>query len=86
MVQLNMSTTKARIMKVARDILEAQKVMDTAALAAAVSNRTRDGVSAQQLGGLLGRARDIEKVPETKDPVHWRIKGNLDADENGGGN
>lgn len=72
-------------MKVAREILEAQKEMGTPALAKAVSLRTRDGVSAQQLGGLLGQARDIEKVPKTKSPVHWRLKGNLDADENGGG-
>ena len=79
-----MSTTKARIMKVAREVLEAQKEMDTASLAIAVSDRTKDGVTSQRLSGLLLRARDIEKVPMTRDPVIWRIKENLDAGAKGG--
>ena len=79
-----MSTTKARIMKVAREILDAQKEMDTASLAIAVSDRTKDGVTSHRLAGLLLRARDIEKVPMTSDPVIWRIKENLDAGAKGG--
>lgn len=78
-----MSTTKARIMKVAREVLEAQKEMNTSALAIAVSARTKDGVSSQRISQLLLRARDIEKVPETYDPVFWRIKENLDAGAEG---
>lgn len=79
-----MSTTKERIMKVAKEALSRNHTMCTVRIAECVNNKTRDGVSTQRMHNLLRLATDIERVPETSEPVEWRLKGNLDATEDSG--
>ena len=80
--RLNMATTKKRIVKVAKEVL--REPMPAKTIAEIVSELTNDGVSTARMNGLLRKNSDFEKVPETAEPILWRIKQNLDATETSG--
>ena len=79
-----MSTTKEKIMAVARRVLREYETMSASGIAERVNSETRDGVHLARMAGMLRSAPDIEQVPRTREPIEWRLKGNLDATETGG--
>jgi len=81
--RLNMATTKKRIVKIAKEVLR-KEPMPANTIAEVVSKWTKDGVATARMNGLLRKNSDFEKVPETAEPILWRIKQNLDAAETSG--